>query len=112
MVTAMRHYWLDDPDAPFHTLLCVAGTYCHPEADPDAYTDLIRLARTRPDDPQVVQVKAELVRILVGDTEGLHPDALFTAACYPDGSDLAFASRLWRHLFAGEPAPTSKAAAR
>ena len=36
-MTAMRHYWLDDQDAPFRTLLCVVGTYCHPEAGPDAY---------------------------------------------------------------------------
>lgn len=108
----MAHYWLNDPDVPFHTLLCVAGAYCHPEADAEAYGDLIRLARTRPEDPEVVRVKDELGRVLTGNTAGLHPDALFTAACYPDGSDIAFATRLWRHLFAGEQAPVPKAGAR
>ena len=101
----MRHYWLDEQDAPFRTLLCVVGTYCHPEAGPDAYGDLIRLARTRPDDEEMRQFKDELRRVLTGDTEGLHPDAVFTAACYNDGTDQAFLSRLWRHLYPGEPVP-------
>lgn len=105
MVSAMRHYWLDDPDAPFRTLLCVVGTYCHPEAGPDAHGDLVRLARTRPDDTEMRVFKDELRRVLTGDTEGLHPDAMFTAACYGDGTDHAFARRLWQQLYPGEPVP-------
>jgi hypothetical protein len=49
--------------------------------------------------------KDELRRVLTGDTEGLHPDAIFTAACYGDGTDEAFTRRLWRQLYPGEPVP-------
>ncbi|HEX5495215.1 MAG TPA: hypothetical protein VFX70_11645 [Mycobacteriales bacterium] len=55
----MRHYWLDQQDAPFATL-CVVGTYRHSEAGPDAYGDLIRLVRTRPDDVQVRRITGDL----------------------------------------------------
>lgn len=101
----MRHYWLDDSDAPFATLLRVVGTYCHPEAGPDAYDDLITLARTRDDDEEMRRFKDELRRVLAGDRTGLHPDALFAATAYGDGSDDAFLRRLWRDLYPSEPVP-------
>lgn len=101
----MDHYWLNDVNVPFRTLLCVVGTYCHPEAGPDAYGDLIRLARSQPDDEEMRRFKDELTQVLAGDTEGLHSDAMFAAACYNDGTDLAFARRLWRHLYPDEPMP-------
>lgn len=102
----MRHYWLEDDDAPFATLLRVVGTYCHPEAGPEAYDDLVVLVRTRDDDSEIRRFKDELARALEGDTEGLHPDALFTAAAYGDGSDEAFLRHLWRDLYPNEPIPT------
>lgn len=103
----MRHYWLDDDDAPFTTLLRVVGTYCHPEAGGDAYDDLVLLAQRGDADEEMRQFKVELRRALSGDVEDLHPDALFAAAAYGDGTDEAFLRRLWHDLYPREPVPVS-----
>lgn len=100
----VAHYWLDDPTVPFGTLLTIASNYCNPE-DPDAYDSLLRQARNRPDHEKIQRLKAEMRSVLEGDTEGLHPDALFSAASYSDGSDVEFLRRLWTDLFPQEPMP-------
>lgn len=99
-------YWRDQHDAPFATMLGVIDTYCHPEAYDEAYDDLVALAREPAPTEELVRFKGELRRVLTGDTEGLHPEALSTAAEYGDGSDEAFLRRLWRDLYPDEPIPT------
>lgn len=104
-VQKIKAYWYDDPGASFGTLLRIVDTYCHPEADDDTYAALIRRATARPDDAEMVTFRGELVRLLEGDREGLHPDALSTAAEYDDGDDDAFLERLWRDLYPNGPLP-------
>ncbi|WP_328988812.1 hypothetical protein OG394_21540 [Kribbella sp. NBC_01245] len=94
-----------DRGTPYGTLLRIVDTYCHPEADDDAYAALIRRAATRADDAEMVTFRGELVRLLEGDREGLRPEALSTAAEYPGGNDDAFLERLWRDLYPDEPLP-------
>jgi len=103
--------WVTDPDRPFATLLSYARTYLHPEVYNDAIEDLRHLTR-RPDDrqdPDTLRFKAELRRVIVGDTDGLPDGALSEAAEYDDGSQDAFARRLWLELFPDDPLPDGQA---
>lgn len=81
-------------------LVRVCATYCHPDADADAYDSLKRLAR-RPGDAEMARFKAELRHALT--TPGAMPPDLFTAVRFPDGSPLAFLHRLWTDLYPNEP---------
>jgi hypothetical protein len=56
-------YWERHPSGPFVTLIAVAATYCSPEANPDGYECLRRLAR-RDDDHEMREFKAELRQAL------------------------------------------------
>lgn len=97
-------HWQEHPDAPFATLLGVAATYCHPEAWEGAYGQLQRLARDRPDDPEMVRFKAELSAAIAAPSQAPHAD-LSDAAEYDDGCADAFLARVWRDLYPGEPLP-------
>lgn len=92
------------PDTPFATLLDIAETYCHPEAWEGAYEQLRRLARERPDDPEMVRLKNEL-RAAIVDPSQVPRDDLFHAAEYDDGSGEKFLTRLWRDLYPDDEHP-------
>jgi hypothetical protein len=94
-------YWERNPDGPFATLLGVAATYCSPDADPDDYERLKRLAR-RQDDQRMRVFKAEL-RQALADPSRLPEGGLDDAVEYNDESDEAFLRRLWRDLYGDEP---------
>lgn len=99
--------WVTDADRPFATLLSYARTYLHPEVYNDAIDDL-RYLTSRPEsrqDPDTRRFKAELRRVIIGDTAGLPAKALSDAAEYDDGDLYTFARRLWRELFPDEPLP-------
>lgn len=102
--------WETDPDSPFSTLLSMCNSWLYPEnPDPEAaYEEFKELIRNNPDSPRLQKFKAEMRRVLEGDTEGLHPKALFYAASYDDGSDEAFLTRLWTDLYPDEPVPTKR----
>lgn len=87
----------------FATLVRVAGTYCHAEADEDAYPTLRRRAR-RPDDEEMVRFKGEL-REAVTSLPAAAGLALYGRVRYEDGSARAFLRRLWRDLYPDEPVP-------
>ena len=81
-------------------LVRVCATYCHPNADTNAYDSLKRLAR-RPEDAEMARFKVELRRALT--IPGTVPPDLFAAIRYSDGSPRTFLSRLWNDLYPGEP---------
>ncbi|MER7209951.1 hypothetical protein [Streptosporangium sp. NPDC000239] len=83
-------------------LLRVCATYCHPEADQDAYDSLRRLA-VRPGDREMALFKAELCRALTDPDQV--PPSLYTAVRYDDGSAERFLRRLWGDLYPDEPVP-------
>lgn len=91
-------------EARFETLLRVAETYCHPEAWEGAYGQLQSLARDRPDDPEMVRLKADL-RALLSDPAQVPRAELSKAAEYDDGSAEKFLARLWHDLYPNEPPP-------
>ena len=99
-MSLIEPYWLDNPSAPYATLLTILESYVHPEAD-----DLERLQRAvkRPDLERMQVFKKEL-REVIADPSVLPNGALFTAANYEDGSAEAFLSRLWHELYGDEPA--------
>jgi hypothetical protein len=90
-------------DRTFATLVGVAGTYCHAEADEDAYAALRRRAR-RPDDEEMARFESELRDALtwLPAAAGL---ALYSRVRYEDGSTPAFLRRLWRDLYPDMPVP-------
>ena len=94
-------YWERHPSGPFVTLIAVAATYCSPEASPDGYECLKRLAR-RDDDHEMREFKAEL-RQALADPSQLPEGELSDAVEYDDGSDERFLRRLWHDLYADEP---------
>lgn len=96
-------YWQKEPNAPYATFLRVVEGHCHPEADDDAYDDLIDLAR-RTDDPEMDTFKREL-RAVAADPTVLPRYALDTATAYDDGSPEKFLARLWRDLYPDEHYP-------
>lgn len=98
-------YWRERDDLPFVTLLRVVDTYLHPESHDGAFWELMALAR-QPEAPErIVHFKSELRTVLTGERTGLHPQALFTAAHYDDGSDEVYLCRLWRMLYPDEHTP-------
>jgi hypothetical protein len=108
----IERYWLDDASVPFGTFLRYMETYYHPEIYYDNFESLV--ARAKLGDgggPGMAIFKDELVRLLKGDREGLHPLAIATAAEYDDWkSDDEFLRWLWHDLYPSEPAPTSAVA--
>jgi hypothetical protein len=48
----------------------------------------------------------ELVKLLEGNREGLHPQALGLAAEYDQWNDDEFLAWLWQELYPDEPVPT------
>lgn len=79
----------------------VARTYCHPEADEDAYDDLSYVAN-REDDPEMPRFKSELRRAIT-DPGHFPDDEPSRAVECDDGSSAKFLRRLWQHLYANEP---------
>jgi hypothetical protein len=76
------------------------------------YESLVARAKLGdPGDVGMATFKNELVRLLKGDREGLHPLAIVTAAEYDDWkTDDEFLRWLWHELYPSEPAPTSAVA--
>ncbi|WP_405064352.1 hypothetical protein OG474_22600 [Kribbella sp. NBC_01505] len=111
-MSLIDRYWLDDESVPFGTFLRYLQTYYGPEVHNDNYESLVARARLAdPDDAGMATFKNELVRLLKGDREGLHPMAIFTAAEYDDwDTDDEFLRWLWNELYPSELAPTSTAA--
>jgi hypothetical protein len=92
-------YWKRHPDGPFATLIRIATTYLHPEADD--LESLQRLAK-RENDKEMYTFKAEL-REAIKDPDQLPDDELWESVEYSDGSDEAFLRRLWHDLYGDEP---------
>lgn len=104
----MPTYWRDDPDAPFATLLQMMDTYCHPEAGPDAYDNLVAQARRPALSERMTRFKDELRRSLLGDKPP--KGAIGAASQYNDfSSEDEFLESLWRDLFPNEPLPVPSA---
>lgn len=97
-------YWQRYPDGPFATLIRVAATYLHPEADD--LESLQRLAK-REDDEEMRAFKAELRETVngLGEVPG---GELSRHVQYEDGSPGAFLRRLWRDLYGDEPPGTPR----
>jgi hypothetical protein len=98
----MRHfYWERHPDGPFVTLIAVAATYLHPEADePEA---LRRRARRADEGDEEMRVfKAEL-REAILHPERLPDDELFRNVSYDTGSPGAVLEEVWWYLYRDEP---------
>ena len=98
----MRHfYWERHPDGPFVTLIAVAATYLHPEAnEPEA---LRRRARRAGEGDEEMRVfKAEL-REAILHPERLPGDELFRNVSYDTGSPGAFLEEVWWYLYRDEP---------
>lgn len=107
-MAGVKPYWHSDPDrlVPFSTLLNVVETYYHPEIRHDNYRELIARAReSRPSDTVLQEFKSQLQTLLLGDREGLHPQALTEAAWYDEDDDTAFLLRLWGDLYPDEAPP-------
>lgn len=101
-----QHYWRTNPDAPFVTLVRVAGTYCHPEADEEAYDSLKHLVKQDSDEMRIF--KHELRRALQRPDEV--PVAILSQEVqYDDGSAEKFLRRLWRDLYPDEANPADPA---
>ena len=108
-MAGVEPYWRKDPDrlVPFSTLLNFVEKYCHPEIRNDNYDLLISRAQMdRPGDAEMKRFKHELTRLLRGDREGLHPQALTQATWYDEEDDSAFLQQLWRDLYPDEPVPS------
>jgi hypothetical protein len=92
-------YWNRHPGGPFATLIRIATTYLHPEADG---LESLQARAQRAGDPVMQVFKAELRQAI--RHPGLVPDGeLFRHVQYDDGSPQAFARRLWRDLYGNEP---------
>ncbi|TDO67431.1 hypothetical protein EV651_103343 [Kribbella sp. VKM Ac-2571] len=103
----IERYWLDDKSVPFGTLLRYLEKYYSPEVHYDNFEYLVSRARLAdPADGDMATFKSELARVLRGDREGLHPQAIITAAEYDEwGSDEEFLAWLWGELYPGEEVP-------
>lgn len=95
-------YWKRHPEGPFATLIRVATTYLHPEADD--LESLQRLARYK-DDEEMRLFKAEL-REAIEHPDLVPRDELSEHVEYEDGSTDAFLRRMWRDLYGDEPVAT------
>ena len=87
----------------FATLIRVAGTYCHAEADENAYEELKRLA-WRADDEEMTRFKTEL-RDALTSLPTASRMALYYRVRYEDGSAVRFLRRLWRDLYPRDSVP-------
>lgn len=98
----MRHfYWERHPGGPFVTLIAVAATYLHPEADePEALRR--RAGRADEGDEEMCVFKAEL-REAILHPERLPDDELFRNVSYDTGSPGAFLEEVWWYLYRDEP---------
>lgn len=99
-------YWKRHPDGPFTTLIAVATTYLHPEAD--ELELLQERAKDNDDDSEMRVFKDELRQAIT------HPDQvpryeLSSHVQYDDGSPGKFLRRLWRDLYGDEPVPGPRA---
>ena len=92
-------YWIRHPDGPFTTLIRIATTYLHPEADD--LESLQQLAKST-DRPEMRAFKSEL-RQAIMHTEQVPRRELFSHVQYYDGSPEKFLVRLWRDLYGDEP---------
>jgi len=97
-------YWIRHPDGPFVTLIAVAATYLHPEAD--ELELLQERAKDDESDPEMRVFKAELGQAITHPGQ-LPGDELFRHVQYDDGSDVKFLRRLWRDLYGDEPVTAS-----
>ncbi|GAA1590594.1 hypothetical protein [Kribbella karoonensis] len=105
---AIGRYWLADKDAPYATVLNLLEAYFHPEIRDDNFQDLVLRARSAdPEDIELATLKRELIRLLQGDRDGLHPKALATAAAYDQRSDDEFLQWLWHEVYPSEPVTAS-----
>jgi hypothetical protein len=96
-------YWIRHPDGPFVTLIAVATTYLHPEAD--ELELLQERAEGDDSDPEMRTFKAEL-RQAITHPDQVPRDELSSHVEYDDGSPEAFLRRLWRDLYGDEPVTT------
>jgi len=100
----MRHfYWERHPGGPFVTLIAVAATYLHPEADePEALRR--RTRRAGEGDEEMRVFKAEL-REAIAHPERLPGDELSRNVQWDfGGSTEVFLRLLWWYLYRDEPA--------
>lgn len=107
-MTGVKPYWRKDTarTVPFSALLSMVEAYYHPEVRHDNYPALISRARkNRPDDADMQRFKQDLISLLTGDREGLHPQALTQASWYDEEDDTAFLKQLWLDLYPDEPVP-------
>ncbi len=95
-------YWQRHPDGTFATLIRIATTYLHPEADD--LESLQKLAK-RDNDQEMRAFKAEL-REAIKDPGQLPAGELSRHVRYEDGSPEVFLRRLWRDLYGDEPVDT------
>lgn len=90
-------------ESPRDTFLRMVETYVHPEADEDAYDDLIsRAHEPEPDDREIIVFREELERLLRGDYTDLPAQQLWALTWYDETNDLEFLQRLWRDLYGDE----------
>lgn len=99
-----RSWWLQEPDAPFATLLGIIQTHCHPEAYDEAYEDLQEVVKNPDRGPVWYRFKEELIEA-IRDPNQIPPGSLRRAAQYDDGSPEKFLARLWHDLYPDEPLP-------
>jgi hypothetical protein len=106
-MSSVDMYWLDDKSAPFATFLTCLQSYYHPEVRNDNFAVFAEYARRNPPgDAVMVTFKQELVRLLQGDREGLHPAAIGVASEYDDfDTDDEFLAWLWQELYPEDPVP-------
>jgi hypothetical protein len=100
-------YWIRHPDGPFVTLIAVATTYLHPEAD--ELELLQERAKNDDSDSEMRVFKAEL-RQAIAHPDQVPGDELFSHVVYEDGSTEAFLHRLWRDLYGDEPVTATRRA--
>ncbi|MEV5709983.1 hypothetical protein [Actinoallomurus sp. NPDC052274] len=96
-------FWRKHPDSPFATLVRIAATYCHPEADEDVYDDL--KLRARSDTTEEMNAFKQQLRVAILHPQDVPQSELSHEVQYDDGSPEKFLRRLWRDLYPGEPVP-------
>ena len=96
------YYWKRQPDGPFATLIRIATTYLHPEADD--LESLQQLAK-RADSREMRTFKSEL-RQAINQPDQVPRDEISNHVQYDDGSPEKFLRRLRRDLYGDEPIPS------
>ncbi|MFD7153203.1 hypothetical protein ACFV9C_01305 [Kribbella sp. NPDC059898] len=103
---AIARYWLTEDDGPFAAVLNVLEAFYHPGSRYDNFEVFVQRARAAvPEDVELANFRRELVQLLQGEREGLHPKALATAAAYDQRNDDEFPQWLWCELYPSEPLP-------